>query len=98
MCVAVCRGSLTGQFSEEGNIGRDSLPPHRGTSGRTPTLAIGEETGQKERVIMHGKKSVKVRRNEVYSCLLCARGKEGEGEVKEEGEEEEKGVGEGKGW
>ena len=38
---------MTGEFSEEGAIESGSL-------SRTHTLAIGEETGQKERVIVHG--------------------------------------------
>ena len=37
---------MTGEFSEEGAIETGSL-------SRTHTLAIGEETGQKERVIVH---------------------------------------------
>ena len=43
------RGSLTGEYSEEGSVDTDSVS----SLDRTHTLAIGEETGQKERVLDH---------------------------------------------
>ena len=48
-----CRGSLTGEYSEEGSTETDSIS----SLDRTHTLAIGEETGQKERIMDHGKHS-----------------------------------------
>jgi hypothetical protein len=45
------RGSLTGEYSEEGSADTDSISSLDRTGH---TLAIGEETGQKERVIVHG--------------------------------------------
>jgi hypothetical protein len=44
------RGSLTGEYSEEGSVDTDSISSLDRTGH---TLAIGEETGQKERVIVH---------------------------------------------
>jgi chromosome segregation ATPase len=44
------RGSLTGEYSEEGSADTDSISSLDRTGH---TLAIGEETGQKERVIVH---------------------------------------------